>query len=77
LGTGKAKRKENYLTSSRFFHRRFLLWHLRHFVAVAAFLIPQSLQIFLYKRAFCAMDFFKGSNTGINVTFFSGYTFDG
>jgi hypothetical protein len=60
----KGKRND-YLTSSRFFQRRFLLWHLRHFNAVAALREPQSLQIFMCNRAFCAIDFFKGSNIGI------------
>lgn len=64
------------MTSSLFFHRRFLLWHFLHFVAVSAFRPPQSLQIFMYSLAFCAMVFLTGSNIGIKVTFFSGYFFD-
>jgi hypothetical protein len=61
-----------YFTSSRFFHRKFLLWHLRHFTAVAALRPPQSLQIFMYSRAFCAMAFLTGSNIGMTLSFFSG-----
>jgi len=56
---------KDYFTSSLFFHRKFLLWHFRHFVAVAAFRLPQSLQIFMYSLAFCAMAFLTGSNIGI------------
>ena len=52
IDENKAWERGDYFTSSLFFHRRFLLWHLRHFVAVAAFLPPQSLQIFICNRAF-------------------------
>jgi hypothetical protein len=54
-----------YFTSSRFFHLRFLFLHFLHFVAVAAFLAPQSLQIFMYNLCFCAMAFLTGSSMGI------------
>jgi hypothetical protein len=54
-----------YFTSSLFFHLRFLLLHFLHFNAVAAFLAPQSLQIFMCNRCFCAMAFLIGSNMGI------------
>jgi hypothetical protein len=64
--------KRAYFTSSLFFHRKFLLWHFLHFVAVAAFLDPQSLQIFMCNLAFCAIAFLTGSNIGIKQTFFSG-----
>jgi len=60
------KAKTNgYFTISRFFQRRFLPLHFLHFTAVSAFRAPQSLQIFMYRRCFCAMDFLTGSNMGI------------
>src|SRR3989337_2169333 len=58
-------KKDAYFTISRFFQRRFLPLHFLHFVAVAAFVAPQSLQIFLYSLAFCAIAFFTGSSMGI------------
>jgi alkylhydroperoxidase/carboxymuconolactone decarboxylase family protein YurZ len=61
-----------YFTISRFFHRKFLPWHLRHLVAVAALVAPQSLHIFLYSLAFCAIVFFTGSSMGIIVVFLFG-----
>jgi hypothetical protein len=64
---------EAFTYDSRFFHRRFLLWHLRHFVAVDAFRLPQSRQIFMYSLAFCAMVFFTGSSIGIIGFFLLGY----
>jgi hypothetical protein len=39
--------------------------HFRHLSAVAALREPQSRQIFMCKRCFCAMAFFTGSNIGI------------
>jgi hypothetical protein len=57
--------KVSYFTISRFFQRRFLPLHLRHFSAVAALRAPQSLQIFMCNLCSCAMAFFTGSNIGI------------
>jgi hypothetical protein len=37
--------RKDYFTISRFFQRRFLVWHFLHLTAVAAFLAPQSLHI--------------------------------
>jgi hypothetical protein len=37
--------KGDYFTISRFFHRKFLLWHFRHFIAEEAFLTPHARQI--------------------------------
>jgi hypothetical protein len=59
------KELDYYFTISRFFQRRFLPLHFLHLSAVSALRAPQSLQIFMYKRCFCAMLFFTGSNIGI------------
>jgi hypothetical protein len=61
----QSKRKVAYFTISRFFQRKFLPLHFLHFIAVAALREPQSLQIFMYKRCCCAMDFLTGSNIGM------------
>jgi len=60
------ERLNYYFTSSRFFHLRFLLRHFRHLIALGALRAPHSLQIFIYKRCFCAIAFFIGSITGIS-----------
>lgn len=57
---------QSYLTSSLFFHLKFLLLHFLHFKEVAAFLAPHSLQIFKCSLCFCAMDFLIGSSIGIS-----------
>ena len=59
----------SYLTSSLFFHRRFLLRHFLHFVALGAFLAPHSRQIFICSLFFFAIAFFNGSMTGICFAF--------
>ncbi len=66
----ESKRRVDYFTISRFFQRRFLPLHFLHFSAVAALRAPQSLQIFMYKRCFCAIAFFTGSNIGILLVTF-------
>lgn len=54
-----------YFTISLFFHRKVLLRHFLHFVAVAAFLAPHSLQILKYNLCFWASVFLNGSMIGI------------
>lgn len=78
------KLSKNYFMSSLFFQRRFLLRHFLHFTAVAAFLAPHSLHIFMYNLCFWARVFLNGSIIGIlfasigwlKVRYYTGkYTF--